>query len=67
MVENPDRLGVRVLLKPFHIDDLLTALAEVLTAKALIDDARDAGDLAAIERVGVQRTAGPVFRPASAV
>jgi CheY-like chemotaxis protein len=51
MAENLDRLGVRVLLKPFHIEDLLTALAEVLAAQALIDDARDNGDPATKQRV----------------
>jgi CheY-like chemotaxis protein len=30
MAENLNRLGVRVLLKPFNLDDLLTAVAEVL-------------------------------------
>lgn len=40
MAENLNRLGVRVLLKPFTIDDLLTAITEVLTAQTLIDQAR---------------------------
>jgi CheY-like chemotaxis protein len=40
MAENLNRLGVRVLLKPFNIDDLLTAMSEVLAAQALIDQAR---------------------------
>lgn len=40
MAENLDRLGVRVLLKPFNLDDLLTAITEVLAAQALIDQAR---------------------------
>ena len=41
MAEQLNRLGVRVVLKPFVIDDLLTALSEVLTARALIDQATD--------------------------
>jgi CheY-like chemotaxis protein len=39
MAEQLDRLGVRVVLKPFLIDDLLTALSETRTAQALIDQA----------------------------
>src|SRR5215218_815169 len=34
-----DRLGVRIVLKPFTIDDLLTTLSEVQSAQALIDQA----------------------------
>src|SRR5215213_6487981 len=44
MAANLDRLGVRVVLKPFNVDDLLTAIAEVLAAQALINQAR-VGDL----------------------
>ena len=40
MAENLNRLGVRVLLKPFNLDDLLTAISEVLAAQTLIDQAR---------------------------
>ena len=40
MAENLNRLGVRVVLKPFNLDDLLIAIHEVLTAQALIDQAR---------------------------
>jgi CheY-like chemotaxis protein len=40
MAQNLDRLGVRVLLKPFNLDDLLTAVAEALTAQKLIDQVR---------------------------
>jgi len=32
-------LGIRVVLKPFNIEELLRVLAEVLTAQALINDA----------------------------
>ncbi len=39
MAEQLNRLGVRVVLKPFLIDDLLTALDETRTAQALIDQA----------------------------
>ncbi len=39
MAEQLNRLGVRVVLKPFLIDDLLTALRETRTAQALIDQA----------------------------
>ena len=40
MAANLDRLGVRVVLKPFDLDDLLTAISEVLTAQTLINQAR---------------------------
>ncbi len=43
MAENLNRLGVRVLLKPFHIEDLVNAIAEVLASQSLIDQARDEG------------------------
>lgn len=36
-----DRLGVRVLHKPIRLTDLVTAVAEVLAAAALIDQVRD--------------------------
>jgi len=39
MAEQLNRLGVRVVLKPFTIEDLLTALRETRTAQALIDQA----------------------------
>jgi CheY-like chemotaxis protein len=39
MAEQLDRLGVRVVLKPFLIEDLLTAIAGALTAQTLIDQA----------------------------
>jgi CheY-like chemotaxis protein len=41
MAEQLDRLGVRVVLKPFDIEELLTALSEVLTAQVLINEATD--------------------------
>jgi CheY-like chemotaxis protein len=41
MAEQLDRLGVRVVLKPFNLEDLLTALREVLAAQRLIDQAGD--------------------------
>jgi hypothetical protein len=44
MAANLDRLGVRVVLKPFDVDNLLTAILEVLAAQALINQAR-VGDL----------------------
>jgi hypothetical protein len=40
MVENLNRLGVRVVLKPFDLDDLLTAVADVLAAQTLLDQVR---------------------------
>jgi two-component system, OmpR family, response regulator VicR len=39
MAEQLDRQGIRVVLKPFTIDDLLTTLNEVRTAQSLIDQA----------------------------
>jgi two-component system, OmpR family, response regulator VicR len=39
MAEQLDRKGIRVVLKPFTIEDLLTTLSEVLTAQALINEA----------------------------
>jgi CheY-like chemotaxis protein len=41
LAENLDRHGVRVLLKPFNLDELLTMVAEMLTAQKLIDQARE--------------------------
>src|SRR5215207_2995343 len=41
MAEQSDRLGVRVVLKPFDIEELLTVLAETLAAQALITQASD--------------------------
>ncbi len=41
MAEHLDRQGVRVVLKPFSIEDLLSVLAETLTAQALINQASD--------------------------
>src|SRR5215212_533821 len=41
MADQLDRLGIRVVLKPFNIEDLLTALAETLAAQALIVEAAD--------------------------
>jgi CheY-like chemotaxis protein len=48
MAQQLDRLGVRVVLKPFLIDDLLSAITGALTAQTLIDQATDeqpSGDL----------------------
>jgi CheY-like chemotaxis protein len=42
MAEQLDRLGVRVVLKPFLIEDLLSAIAGALTAQALIAEATNA-------------------------
>jgi CheY-like chemotaxis protein len=42
MAKQLDRLGVRVILKPFAIEDFLQALRETLTAQALIADVIDA-------------------------
>lgn len=39
MAENLDRQGVRVLLKPFELDHLLTTITEMLAAQKLIDQA----------------------------
>ena len=39
MGEQLDRLGVRVVLKPFLIEDLLRAITGALTAQALIAEA----------------------------
>jgi CheY-like chemotaxis protein len=41
MAEQLDRLGVRVVLKPFLIEDLLSAISGALTAQALIAEATD--------------------------
>jgi CheY-like chemotaxis protein len=41
MAEQLDRLGVSVVLKPFHIEDLLSAISGALTAQALIAEATD--------------------------
>ena len=41
MAAQLDRHGIRVVLKPFNIEDLLTALSDVLIAQALISDATD--------------------------
>ena len=41
MAEQLDRQGIRVVLKPFTIDDLVTTLSEVLTAQSLINQAAD--------------------------
>ena len=48
MAEQLDRLGVSVVLKPFLIEDLLSAITGALTAQTLIDQATDeqpSGDL----------------------
>ena len=39
MAEQLDRMGVRVILKPFNLEDLLQALTEVLAAQRLIEQA----------------------------
>ena len=39
MAEQLDRLGVRIVLKPFLIEDLLSAVRDSLTAQALIAEA----------------------------
>jgi CheY-like chemotaxis protein len=44
MAEQLDRLGVSVVLKPFLIEDLLSAIRGALTAQALIAEATDAAD-----------------------
>ena len=41
MAEQLDRQGIRVVLKPFTIENLLTTLSEVLTAQSLINQATD--------------------------
>ena len=41
MAENLNRHGVRVLLKPFNIDELVTAITEMLAAQSLINQAMD--------------------------
>jgi CheY-like chemotaxis protein len=41
MAEQLDRQGIRVVLKPFTIESLLTTLREVLTAQSLINQAVD--------------------------
>ncbi|MFN8594172.1 MAG: response regulator [Thermomicrobiales bacterium] len=38
MAANLNRLGVRVILKPFNLDDLLDALRESLAARRLLRD-----------------------------
>jgi CheY-like chemotaxis protein len=42
MADQLDRLGVGVVLKPFVIEDLLSAISGALTAQALIAEATDA-------------------------
>jgi CheY-like chemotaxis protein len=46
MAEQLDRQGIRVVLKPFAIESLLTTLSEVRTAQSLINQATEtsAGD-----------------------
>jgi CheY-like chemotaxis protein len=44
MAEHLDRLGIRVVLKPFNIEELLTVLAETLTAQGLINEATERRD-----------------------
>ena len=39
MAEQLDRQGIRVVLKPFTIEDLLTTLNDVRNAQSLIDQA----------------------------
>lgn len=41
MAEQLNQKGIRVVLKPFLVEDLLTALRETLTAQGLIDQATD--------------------------
>ncbi len=41
MAEQLDQKGIRVVLKPFTIDDLLTTLDEVRVAQSLINQATD--------------------------
>jgi CheY-like chemotaxis protein len=41
MAEQLNRLGVRVMLKPFAIEELLTVLREIETAVAMIGNALD--------------------------
>jgi CheY-like chemotaxis protein len=41
MAEHLDRLGIRVVLKPFNVEELLSVLAETLTAQVLIAQATD--------------------------
>jgi CheY-like chemotaxis protein len=41
MAAQLDRLGVRVVLKPFDLEELLTALTQTLMAQTLIDEATD--------------------------
>jgi CheY-like chemotaxis protein len=41
MTEQLDRLGVRVVLKPFLFEDLLSAISGALTAQTLIAEATD--------------------------
>jgi CheY-like chemotaxis protein len=44
MAQQLDRLGVRVVLKPFLIEDLLGAIGGALTAQTLIGQASDGQD-----------------------
>ena len=41
MAEQLDRQGIRVVLKPFTIEELLAALRQTLTAQGLLDEAPD--------------------------
>jgi two-component system response regulator VicR len=44
MAEQLNRQGIRVVLKPFTIEDLLTTLREIRIAQLLIDQATDGGE-----------------------
>jgi two-component system response regulator VicR len=44
MAEQLNRQGIRVVLKPFTIEDLLTTLREIRIAQSLIDQATDGGE-----------------------
>ena len=41
MAQQLDRLGIRVVLKPFNIEELLSVLAETLAVQTLLADATD--------------------------
>lgn len=47
MAANLDTLGIRVLLKPFLLEDLLAAVSDALTAQWLIDQVRLGQDASA--------------------
>lgn len=67
LAENLNRLLVQVLLKPFHIDDLLKVIAEVLAAQMLVDQACAERVRTSQGGVPVKGAPHPVTQPAPPV